>query len=112
MDIEYFASEGTFRGHPAQPPVVSRDIFSQTRLLRAPSNLAWDVPRDGASPTSLGSLCQGFTTLSVKHFFLTSSLKLPSFSLKPSPPVLSLQALLKTPSPPFPQAPLKHWQLL
>jgi len=38
---------------------------------------------------------QGLTTLSTNNFFLRSSLNLPSFSLKPSPVVLSLQALLK-----------------
>jgi len=79
-----------------QPPAVSRDIFSQTRLLRAPSNLALTVPSDGASTTSLGSLCQGFPTLTAMNFFLTSSLKLRSLSLKPLPLVLSQQALLKS----------------
>jgi len=35
---------------------MSRDIFNQIRVLRAPSNLAWNGSRDGASPTSLGNL--------------------------------------------------------
>ena len=74
---------------------MSRDIFNQTRLLRAPSNLAWNVSRDGASTTSLGNLCQCLTTLTVKNFFLISSLHLPSFSLKPFLLVLAQQALLK-----------------
>ena len=47
--IECFGLEGTFRGHLAQPPIVSRNIFSLTRLLRALSNLALSVSRDGAS---------------------------------------------------------------
>ena len=34
---------------------MSRDIFNQIRFLRAPSNLALNVSRDGASPISLGS---------------------------------------------------------
>jgi len=34
------------RGHLAQPVAVSRDTFHQTRLLRAPSNLALNVSRD------------------------------------------------------------------
>jgi len=62
---------------------VSRDIFNWIRLLRALLNLALKVSNDGASTTSLGNLCQGFTTLIVKNLFLTSSLNLPSLSLKP-----------------------------
>ena len=58
--------EGTFRGHLAQPPAVSRDIFNQTRFLRAPSNLALNVSKDGASTTSLGNLFQCFTLPSNK----------------------------------------------
>jgi len=57
---------------------MSRDIFNQTRLLRAPSNLALNVSRDGAATTSLGNLGQGFTTLTVMNFFLKASLNLSS----------------------------------
>jgi len=97
--VECFGLGGTFRGHPAQPPAVSRDIFTWVRLLRAPSNLALSVSRDGASITSLGNLGQGLTTLTVKNVFLISSLNLPSLSLKPLLLVLPLQALVKSPSP-------------
>ena len=55
--IECFGLEGTFRGHLAQSPCSdSRDIFNYIRLLRAPSNLAFNISRDGASTTSLGNL--------------------------------------------------------
>ncbi|KAK4815356.1 hypothetical protein QYF61_001344 [Mycteria americana] len=64
-------------------------------ILRAPSSLTLNVSRDGAPTTSLGNLCQCFTTVIVKKFFLISSLNLPSLSLKPLPLVLSQQALLK-----------------
>jgi len=74
---------------------MNRDIFKQIRLLRAPSNLALSVFRDGASTTSMGSLCQGFTTLTVKNFFLVSSLNLPSFNLKPLPFVLKSRYINK-----------------
>ena len=60
---------------------------------RVRTDIFWNVSRDGASPTSLGNLCQGFTTLSVKNFFLVSSENLLSFTLKPSPLVLLQQAL-------------------
>ncbi|NXW02077.1 CMC1 protein, partial [Fregetta grallaria] len=70
--------------------------FLQIRLLRAPSNLTLNVPRDGACTISLGNLCQCFTILIIKNVFLICSLNLPSFSLKPLPLALSQQALLKT----------------
>ena len=76
--IEWFGWEGTFEGHPVHPPAMGRDVFNWIRSLRAPSNVALDVPRDGAATTSLGNPCQDLTTLSVKHFFLLSSLNLPS----------------------------------
>ena len=41
---------------------MSRDIFHQTRLLRAPSNLALNTAREGAATASLGNLCQCLTT--------------------------------------------------
>ncbi|KAK4826701.1 hypothetical protein QYF61_010916 [Mycteria americana] len=40
------------------------------RLLKAPSNLALNISRDGASTTSLGNLVQCLSTLIVKNFFL------------------------------------------
>jgi len=43
-------------------------------VLPAQSSLAWDVPEDGASPTSLGNLGWGFPTLRVKNSFLRSDL--------------------------------------
>jgi len=64
-------------------------------VLRALSNLVWNVSRDGASTASLGNPFQRFTSLIVKNFFLISSLNLPCFSLKPLPLVLSLLSLLK-----------------
>jgi len=81
----------------SNPSPVSRHIYHWIRLLRALCNLALNISRDGASITSLGSLCQCFTTLIVKNYFLVSSLNLPSFSLKPLPLVLSQQILLKKP---------------
>jgi len=80
---------------------MGKDIFHDTRLLKAPYNLAFNIPREGASTVSLGNLFQCLTTLIVNNFFLTSNLNLSSFSLKPLPLVLSLQALVKSPSPAF-----------
>jgi len=77
---------------------MGRDTFHWARLLKAPSNLALNTAREGAATASLGNLCQGLTTLTVKNFFCKSSLNLPFFSLKPSPLILLLQALVKSPS--------------
>jgi len=74
---------------------VGRDTFHQTRLLKAPSNLALNTSREGAATASLVNLCQGLTTLTVRNFFLIANLNLPSSSLKPLSLVLSQQALLK-----------------
>jgi len=107
--MECFGLEGTFRGHLARPPAVSRDIFNYIRLLRAPSNLALNfVSRDGVSATSLGNLVRCVTTLVVKNFFLIYSLNLPSLSLKSLLLVLSQQALLKRFSPSFLYALFKY----
>jgi len=55
--VERLGLDRTFKGHLVQLLVVIRDIFHWIRLLRAPSNLTWNVSRDGASATSLGNLC-------------------------------------------------------
>jgi len=86
-----------------------RLLFS--RPLRAPSSLALSTAREGAATASLGSQGQGLTTLRVKNFFLRSDLNLPSFSLKPSPLVPSLYALV-TAALQLSRSPSGHWQLL
>jgi len=92
---EWFGVGGTFEEH------LVPDILNWTRLLKAPSNLALNTSIDRASTTSLGNLFQHLITIIVKNFFLISHLNLPSFSLNLLPLVLSLQALLKSLSPPF-----------
>jgi len=78
--------------------------------LRAPSNLALNTSREEAATASLGNLCQCFTILMVKNFFLVSNLNLPSFSLQPFPLVLSVHTLVKSPSPSFLYAPFRYWK--
>ena len=80
---------------------MGTDTFDYTRLLKALSNLALSTSREGAATASLGNLGQGLTTLRANNFFLLSNLNPPSFSLKPSPFVLSLHALVRSPSPAF-----------
>ena len=84
-----------------------RDTFHQTRLLKAPSNLALNTSREGASTTSLGNLFHCLTTLIVKNFFLLSKLNLPSFTFKSLPLVLSLPALVKKSISSFLASPLQ-----
>ena len=57
---------------------VNHYIRHQISLPRGPANLALSISRDGASTTSLGSLCHCLTALSVKNFPPTSHLYLPS----------------------------------
>jgi len=78
---------------------MDKDTYHQTRLLKAPSNLALNTARDGEATAFLNSLCQCLTTVIVKNFFLISSLNPLFFSLKPLPLVPSLHALVKNPSP-------------
>ena len=54
---------------------------SQSTLLRASSKCLLTTDGLGAPTTSLGTLFQGLTTLSVKKHFLTSSLNPPSAAL-------------------------------
>jgi len=56
--------------------LLNRDISNYTRLRRALSNLILNTSREWASTTSPSKLCQCFTTLVVKNFFLMSSLNL------------------------------------
>lgn len=58
----------------------------------------------------IGNLFQSFTTLWVKNFFLTSSLNLPSFSLKLLPLVPSLSAHVKSCSPNL-EGPFRYWKV-
>jgi len=59
-------------------------------LLRALSKCLLNPDRLGALTTSLGSLFQHLTTLSVKKCSLMSSLNLPWHSFEPFPHILSL----------------------
>ena len=99
--IESVELKGTSEGNLVQLPCNEQGHHSWIRLPRALSSLALNVSRDGASTTTLGSLCQCLTTLTVKYFLCKSSLNLPSFSLKPFPLVLLPQTLLKSLSPSF-----------
>jgi len=46
--------KGPYRSFNSNPPAMSRDIFPQPRVLRAPSNLALNTAREGAATASLG----------------------------------------------------------
>ena len=55
-----------------------------------PHRHSFQHPQDGDSTTSLGSLCQCFTTLSEKKCFLIPDLNFPRHSLRPFPLILLL----------------------
>jgi len=71
-------------------------------LLRALSKYLLNTDGLGASTTSLESLFQCLTNLSVKKCFLMSSLNLLWHSFEPFPRVLSLDHREKTSAPPSP----------
>lgn len=63
--------------------------FQTTSLITTPTCL-WHFCRVNDSNTSLGNLCQGWTTFSMNKFFLIFNLKLLWCNLKPFLLVLSL----------------------
>lgn len=87
-------------------------ICNLIKLLRALSSWALNVFSDGASTTSSGNILHCFTTLIVKNLFLTPSVNLPSYNLKPLPLVPSLQALLKGLYFSLLWAPCKYWKAI
>lgn len=75
---EWFCMKRTLR-IIYQPPVLGRVSTHRIKLPSAPSNLVWNVSRDGG--IYLDSLCQYLTTR-VKNVLLTFNVNLPSFNLK------------------------------
>jgi len=84
---------------------MGRDSFHQTKFLKPPSTMVLNTAREGVATASLDNLGQCLTILTVKNFFLLSNLNLSSFSFKPLPLVLSLQAIVRSPSPTLSQTP-------
>ena len=68
--MESFELEETLKGHLAQLPCNEQRHLQLHQGLRAPSSLTFSISRDEASATSLGNLCQCFTTLSIKNLAL------------------------------------------
>ena len=73
--VELFELERTPKGHLVQLPAMNTDTDSSIMLLRVPPSLTLDVSRDGTS-TSLRNQYQCLIALTVKNFFLISSLNL------------------------------------
>ena len=71
--------------HPPTPSAAHH-----TMSLSAVSALSLTTSRDSNPTASLGSLFQCVTTLLEKKCFLTPSLAVPWYNLRPFPPVLSL----------------------
>lgn len=90
--LTVFRSEGTLTGHLAQLPARSSDVSNPIKLLRALSNLTWNVSRDGPSTGSPSNLFRCFTTLAVKHSS-PHGLQPPQFQFGPVPPSRGGRAL-------------------
>ena len=69
---------------------MDRDAFHYMRLLKAPSSLAFNISRNGASTSSLRNLFWCLTTLIVQNFFLISKPKSTFFQFKALTLVLML----------------------
>ena len=93
--IEWFGLGGTFTDHLNHPSCNEQGHIQLHQILRALFNIMLNISKGGASTTSLGNLCQCFTTLIVKNFFLISYLNL---------------LYRKSPSPSFLSAPFKYWK--
>ena len=100
--------ERIFKINQFQPTAIGRDTSLQTRLLTAPSSLAFSASREEASTILLGNLFQCLTTLTIKNVFPIPSLNLPYSSLKLFPLILLLHVLINSPSPAFLQAPFRQ----
>ena len=71
--IEWFGLEGTLKITQFQPPAMSRDIFHQTRLLKAPSSLALNPVREGTATTcSTPSAFKGWLIINVLNSKLST----------------------------------------
>jgi len=57
-----------------QPPRYGQGHLPLDQVLKGPSNLALNTAREWAAATSLGSLFQCLTNLTVKNFCLLSNL--------------------------------------
>lgn len=66
------------KGHLVQCPCHWQHTFNLASMLRVLSNLTWNVPRDGASTTTPGNLCQRFTTITAKIVFIPTYINPPS----------------------------------
>lgn len=88
------ASQNVSRHHSFQSLTQGHQ---STISLSAPSTHLLNIPRNGDSPTTLGSLCQCLTILLLKDFFLIFNLHLP---LRLIPLVLSLVTQKKRQTPP------------
>ncbi|KAK4831669.1 hypothetical protein QYF61_018636 [Mycteria americana] len=97
-------------GETAHESVVGKRYQDHhyTMSISTTSTPLLNTSRDGDSATSLGSLFQCLTTLSVKKFFLISSLNLPWCNLRPFPLVLSLVTWEKRPTPALLQPPFRE----
>lgn len=69
---EWFELKGTLKIISFWIPHHGQAAFHYSRLLRAPSNVAWTLPRIRQRQACLDNLC--LTTLTARNFFLTSNL--------------------------------------
>ena len=97
--LEWFGSEGTLSITQFQLPCHGQRPLPPAQGAQSSIQPGLEHCQGGDSHSFSRQPGQGLTTLIGKNFFAISNPNLPSFSLKPSPLVLSLHALVKSPSP-------------
>ena len=87
-----------------------QDGHPPNQVPRAPHNPALRTSRDGTPTAPLGNIFQLLTTPWVKNLFLTSSINLPSFSLKLFLLVLWLSDCIQSQFPSCLSVAFKYWK--
>ena len=106
--IKCFGLEGTFRGHLAQLPCSKQGHLQLDQVAQSPIQPGLECFQGWGLHYLSGQPVTVFHHPYRKHFFLISSLNVPSLSLKPLFLVLLQQTLLKIFSPSFLEAPFRY----
>lgn len=107
---EPFEWEVTFKDHPSPTPLQWAEPWAVRPGAQSPILPDLEHLRNTHPTTSPWNLSQCFATLTIRMFFIISSLDLPSFSLKRFSFVLSQQTLIRSLFSSFFQPPFRYWK--
>jgi len=98
------------KAHPVSTPCHGQGCHPPAQAAQGPIQPGLECLQRWGTTAWLGTLCHGLATHSVNYFPLIADLNFPSFSLKPSPLIVSLSACVKSWSPSCLQVPCKYWK--